>query len=500
MSIRTNFQIELNKLNYDTLHEAKTKYSQRFAKAMSQELESNGIRGNKQQKLDQLRYGISGDEGETSNFLKSKILKGAKEDSDYNLLVAPPDRAKKGDSKSGTYNTFKITVLRPFKFGKYAAKKGDICYILDNLKAKSNITDKMLTPDGLDLGGNSYKTLDEIKKVVSKKLSKHVKSNVISTVHEDFMLMLIDNLRTVKKEFNNVKDLTAGSSETLNFEGDFEAISSTDILKIAKDFGEILGGVYMLQKTGQSKLGLGFPIAANEPLVDFYIQGQGLSMKAGQGASASLSNVAKLIESNPKKWEKRMSTEDEKLMLNIVRIFGSETAFAGMFKVAELINCPGWNYLKELLGDNSLTYNKLSSKGLTEWVRTEFKNNPEETYDKFTTYFDRLNRRPAGWKDKESQIIDAIAREKGYGLIFSPLAYHVKDSLNDNKLLIDALASVIQKFDVLQLYIDLKISTKNKYQKYTLKRFADGKFIFNATPSVNDPTRNKFSFKMLKNK
>jgi hypothetical protein len=50
MSIRTNFQILLNKLDYDLVHEAKTKYSQQFAKAMSQELESNGIRGNKKTK------------------------------------------------------------------------------------------------------------------------------------------------------------------------------------------------------------------------------------------------------------------------------------------------------------------------------------------------------------------------------------------------------------------------------------------------------------------
>jgi hypothetical protein len=33
---------------------------------------------------------------------------------------------------------------------------------------------------------------------------------------------------------------------------------------------------------------------------------------------------------------------------------------------------------------------------------------------------------------------------------------------------------------------------------YTLKKFAEGKFLFNATPSVNLPTRNKFGFKMVK--
>ena len=254
----------------------------------------------------------------------------------------------------------------------------------------------------------------------------------------------------------------------------------------------------MLQNCNAEPNGLEFPIAANEPLIDFYIGGQGLSMKAGNGASASLSNVSKLIEQDPKKWEKLMSTDNEKLMLNVVRTFGNETAFSGMFKVAELINAPGWGYLKELLDKPNLKASDLDSKALTQWVRDEFTNDPDKAYDKFDKYFNRLGKSVDGWSNKELQIEDAIARDKGFGLVFSTLAYHVKDSLNNNSLLIDALGSVIQKFDVLQLYIDLKINTKKKYHKYLLKKFAEGKFLFNATPSVNMPTRNKFSFKMIK--
>ena len=39
-----------------------------------------------------------------------------------------------------------------------------------------------------------------------------------------------------------------------------------------------------------------------------------------------------------------------------------------------------------------------------------------------------------GWSNKELQIEDAIARDKGFGLVFSTLAYHVKDTLNNNSL------------------------------------------------------------------
>lgn len=488
--IRTRFQLAMN--------EAKQPYSQGLAKEIRDLLLKNKVRGNKVQKLDELRFGISGDSKQTTEYLSNVILKGINSQH-YTITFEGPDRAKKGDAKSGTYNTFKITILNPISVNGYKAQPGDAVYIIDNLKAQSNIQNKMLTPDGLGLGGKTFKNLDEVKKIVEAELGKLVKNESISEVHREFMVHLLEDLRQVKKQYNNITEVTAGATNQLYFKGDYsEYLSDSDVAKIAKDYGEILGGVYMLQLTGATGLGLQFPEAANEPLVDFYIDGQGLSMKAGQGASASLSNVAKLIEQDPQKWQQLMSTDNEKLMLQVVRLFGSESAFMGMFKVAQLIQCPGWEYLKELLDQPSLTASQLDAKSLTQWVRQYFTNSPDRAYAKFSTYFDRLNKRPDGWENKELQIQDAIQRKEGYGLLFSPLAYHVKDSLNDNDLLIDALASVVQKFDVLQLYIDLSINTRQKYQKYLLKKFAEGRFLFNATPSVNMPTRNKFSFKMVK--
>jgi hypothetical protein len=487
--IRTRFETAMNESNQ--------KYSQDLSKVIRDILLKNKIRGNKNQSLSELRFGISGESKTTTQYIKDNILKGIK-DIHYTITFEGPDRAKKGDAKSGTYNTYKITIINPVNVGKYKAKSGDITYIIDNLKAQSNIQNKMLTPDGLGLGGKQFKNLDEVKNIVGKKLKELVKDESISEPHREYMLLLIDSLRTISGT-TSVDELAVGLTDTIFYEGDYgDYISDSDVLKIAKDFGEILGGIYMLQSCNAEPNGLEFPIRANEPLIDFYIGGQGLSMKAGNGASASLSNVATLIEKDHKKWEKLMSTNEEKLMLNVVRTFGNETAFSGMFKVAELINAPGWEYLKELLDNPKLKASDLDSKALTQWVRDEFTNDPDAAYEKFDRYFNRLGKGVDGWSNKELQIEDAIARDKGFGLVFSTLAYHVKDTLNNNSLLIDALGSVVQKFDVLQLYIDLKINTKKKYHKYLLKKFAEGKFLFNATPSVNMPTRNKFSFKMVK--
>ena len=496
--IRHNFEAALLRID-----EAKQDYSQQLAKAIQKLLLKNKIEGNKNQNLGELRYAISGDAGKTEEFLRDRLLGKYKEGQDFTLSYEGPDRAKKGEAMSGTYNTHKIVILSPkVKLANYKAEPGDTVYIIDNLKAKSSITNKMLTPDGLGLGGKTYKDLGTLKSDVNSKLEEHVRNETISEPHREFMLDLFDGVtQNVKGVFGDIFDVTAGHTDTITFKsnGIEEHISDPDILKIAKDYGEILGGAYMFKLIGGGgALGLSFPTESNEPLVDFFIDGQSISMKAGGGAAPSLSNVGMLIARDPKKWESLMSTDEQKLMLNVVRTFHENEAAMGCFKVAELINCPGWNLMKQLLQRPKLAAKDIDKKELTAWIRTYFGEKPDEAYEAFDTYFKGLNKFPDGWNDKQTQIEDAIARKDGFGLIMSPLAYHVKDSLNDNTLLVDALGEVVQKFDVLQLYIDLKLNKTKQYQKYTLKKFAEGKFKFNATPSVNLPTRNKFGFKMIK--
>lgn len=477
----------------------KLPYSQDMAKEVRDLLLKNKIRGNKNQNLSELRFGISGDPAETQMWIAATVFPNV-DSKNYTLTYEAPDRAKKGEAKSGTYYTHKITIINPVKIGKYEAQPGDVVWIIDNLKAQSNIQNKMLTPDGLGLAGKTYKDSNSLKNDVDEALFKLVKDGNISEPHREFMLDLLDGvIASTKTEFGSMLDVIAGHSTVISFQTEItDQISDPDIAKIAKDFGEILGGAYMERLVSSTPLGLSFPTESNEPLVDFYIDGQSISMKAGGGAAPSLSNVGKLIQSNPKKWEKLMSSDAQKLMLNVVRNFHERTAAEGLFYVAELINAPGWTLLKQLMNKSSLTAKDCDKKTLNNFVRRFFIEKPDEAYEAFDTYFKGLGKYPDGWEDKQLQIDNAVERKEAFGLIFSPLAYHVKDTLNEDEFLIEALSEVVQKFDVLQLYIDLRINKGKKYQKYTLKKFAEGKFLFNATPSVNLPTRNKFGFKMVK--
>lgn len=477
----------------------KLPYSQDMAKEVRDLLLKNKIRGNKTQNLSELRFGISGDPAQTQMWIAASVFPNISGD-DYTLTYEAPDRAKKGEAKSGTYYTHKLTVINPIKIGKYDAQPGDIVWIIDNLKAQSNIQNKMLTPDGLGLAGKTYKDSNSLRSDVESALTKLVERENISEPHKEFMMDLLDGvIASTKTTFGAMVDVTAGHSTTITFETEItDQISDPDIAKIAKDFGEVLGGAYMERLVSSTPLGLSFPSESNEPLVDFYIDGQSISMKAGGGAAPSLSNVGSLIQANPSKWEKLMSSDAQKLMLNVVRNFHERTAAEGLFYVAELIEAPGWTLLKQLMEKPGLTAKDCDKRTLDNFVRRFFIEKPDEAYEAFDTYFKGLSKYPDGWEDKALQIENAIERKDAFGLIFSPLAYHVKDTLNEDKFLIEALSEVVQKFDVLQLYIDLRINKTKKYQMYTLKKFADGKFLFNATPSVNLPTRNKFGFKMVK--
>ena len=490
--IRVKFAAALNEAK-------KLPYSQDFSKQVRDLLIKNKIRGNKTQNLSELRFGVTGDPQETQIWLAATVFPNI-DGKNYTLTYEAPDRAKKGEAKSGTYYTHKITIVNPIKVGKYKAKPGDICWIIDNLKAQSNIQNKMLTPDGLGLGGKTYKDSTSLKNDVDQKLSALVKDENISEPHREFMLDLLDGvINSTKTSFGSMGDVVAGHSTTIAFTSQItDQISDPDIAKIAKDYGEILGGAYMERLVSNTPLGLSFPTESNEPLVDFYIDGQSISMKAGGGAAPSLSNIGNLIQKDPNKWEKLMSSDDQKLMLNVVRNFHERTAAEGLFYVAELIEAPGWTLLKQLMDNNGLTPKSCDKATLNTFVRDLFTKTPDKAYEKFDKYFKALGKYADGWDNKELQIENALARKEAFGLIFSPLAYHVKDTLNSNQFLIDALSEVVQKFDVLQLYIDLRINKTKKYQKYTLKKFAEGKFLFNATPSVNLPTRNKFGFKMVK--
>jgi hypothetical protein len=475
-------------------------YSPKLAKEVERILSKMGRPGNKKQDLFGLRFGISGDPVETEKYISNVIFKNV-DSSNYRLSWFEADRAKKGEAQSGTFNTHKIMIVNPTKVGKYLALPGDQIYIIDNLKAKSNIQNKMLTPDGLGLSGGKYLDTHKLRSHLVRAFDVLESRSVITPIHSEFMFTLFDDVvNNTKKKYNSVLEIPSKSPYVIDIKSDFSGgkISQPDIDKISKDFGEILGGAYLLCLVGPGELGLQFPYDSNEPMVDFYLNGQAISMKSGAGAAPSLANVGNVIRSDYEKWTNLMSNEDQKLMLDIVLTFHENEAMTGLFKVAELLNAPGWHLFKTLMGDANLKAEDIDKKKLNSKIIEMFEKTPDEAYDLFNAYFKGLNKFPDGWENKDLQIQNAIERPFPFGLVMSPLAYHVKDELNSNEALLDALEEVMQKFDVLQLYIDLKVGKTKSYQKYTIIPFAEGRFKFHSTTSVNQPTRNKFSVKMIK--
>ena len=109
--IRVKFAAALNEAK-------KLPYSQDLSKQVRDLLIKNKIRGNKTQNLSELRFGITGDPKETQIWLAATVFPNI-DGKNYTLTYESPDRAKKGEAKSGTYYTHKITIVNPIKVGKY---------------------------------------------------------------------------------------------------------------------------------------------------------------------------------------------------------------------------------------------------------------------------------------------------------------------------------------------------------------------------------------------
>ena len=77
-------------------------------------------------------------------------------------------------------------------------------------------------------------------------------------------------------------------------------IDPKSIKTIQKDFGEVLGWIFMFNLIGKTGSGLKFPTESNLELVDFFFNGLQISSKAGKGAKASAGGYITAIENSMK--------------------------------------------------------------------------------------------------------------------------------------------------------------------------------------------------------
>ena len=271
----------------------------------------------------------------------------------------------KTSNASGSFDSWEITMNTNCNWFGKNLESGKTYYII-NAKKTSNgvvtaIGDKDTTPKALSLTDIQYPTKNQA--IIATKEAIKAKINDEDCV--EFMNELIDVVD--KFETNKVgeaKDLANKETSytiTHDFSKYLEIIDRVSIGNIAKDFGEVLGGILMFNVTINHGAGLVFPDASNEAVVDFRFDKMDVSSKAGKkGATASASGYLNKMNAaiQMKDWKlNKKETDFVNNFSNVVlakqsegsntryckRSSGSAT-FSNTVVLLNTFNVKSWNY------------------------------------------------------------------------------------------------------------------------------------------------------------
>jgi hypothetical protein len=220
---------------------------------------------------------------------------------------------------SGKFESWELKFKKDVNFFGKVLKSGESYGVVSAVDftngVKQVIGDKDLTPDSLALSGD-YSTQTDIVSLSSSA----IKSRVHDLDYQQFCLELINAMQQHKKVFSSVDDIEGINQEFIikyDLSKYSNKIDAKSVKTIQKDFGEILGGIFMFSIIGKTGTGLSFPKESNMELVDFFFNGLQVSSKAGKGAKASASGYISAIEKSMElgKW---MLTPEESKVFNDV--------------------------------------------------------------------------------------------------------------------------------------------------------------------------------------
>ena len=434
-----------------------------------------------------LRYQLGTDPGKQITKIADKVLgKG-------NYAMADVKMGSK-DSASGSYPTIKVTVTKLTQ----NFKKGDFVLIVNQTgQENKTVTFKALTPVKLGIAGD-YKDLNSLVQATTRAVQKDKNLGKILTG------LVTDTANNTPASKSGLSKLRSGktnvplSKQTTQALG---SISKEDKNTIGKDFGEVLGGIFLGKMVGIKK-SLNFP-KGNEPLVDFYIDGYKISSKYEKGATASLTDLLKAIKPDQIKGDK-----DQYALYKALLPMMSETSPNAFIRVASAFpkDMPAIQTLASIIGVDSKS---LTSQDINDYIKKLFaktnaktaKQKNEVFFKKFGKLFAEMKRNPGKAGGVEWDTMKKKTGDNGYyGAITSPLSYYVADQMNTKPKFVQALKEIISKTGVKQMYLTFDLKEGGS-MGFDIRSFNDpnAKFKFDI-PSLStlNPTSSKLGFSLSK--
>ena len=452
----------------------------------NKEMQATGLKGTIKSGPAHIRYELGKDPSKIITKVGDKVIgKG-----NYAMTDEP---MKSKYSASNSYPTIKVTVTK----ASPNFKKGDFVLIVNQTgQDNKNITGKALTPTNLGIASD-YRDLNGLVRATVNAVSKDKNFGPILTgLTKDTE----KNTPVSKSGLSRLRDGKINvplSKQTIQL---VNSISKQDKNTIGKDFGEVLGAIFLGKHVG-IKQSLSFP-KGNAELVDFLIDGYKISSKYEKGATASLTDLIKEIKVDQIKGDKDQYALYKALQPML--LLKSPDAF---LKVAAAFpkDMPGIQTLARIVGGdpNNLTSESINDYLIRLFAKTNAKTSKQKDvafFKKFNPFFTEIKRSP-GKKGGQTVEWDEIKKKGGkyYGAITSPLSYYVADQLNTKPKFIKALKEIVSKTGVKQMYLTFGLGEGN--MTFNIRSFNDpnANFKFDIPSlSTKNPTSSKLGFSLTK--
>ena len=380
-------------------------------------------------------------------------------------------------------------------------------YLISNVnkakpgQAAPTIVGKALTPKGLGVQGN-YTTVKSAIDTVDAAIKSHEPAAypLLHNLIQDVIAgekILADSLAATP----TVNVDVALSKESI---AELQKVAPTDINTIGKDFGEILGGIYLSLSVGITST-LSWP-SGNFELVDFFLNGYGISSKYKKGAAASITGLIEDYKAIRKL--KKISPEEQKF-LDSISVF-TDTDLTGpdaFLKLAKLESesMPAINTLASILKIpiEEVTRQTINNNIVNLISKYDTKEKKTEAFKKrFNPLFKEIGHAPSGYGEtntsKDGKIDwSEFSSKNYYGLITSGFSYYICDRLNEVPRYLRILKGMAATTGVKQMYLDVFI--KEEKMTFSIKSFNDSKAKFKFhIPSIaaTNPTSSKLGFKL----
>lgn len=368
---------------------------------------------------------------------------------------------------------------------------------------------KEFTPEKLDLNGKEFSSATALVQSVSTGMKKLYGGDEFKEIRRYLSAFC---------EAIGGMPLTEGSQErfskTYTTNETFE-IAKSDVMILSKNFGEVLGALYISKTNKKMKL-IGFPSAGNEGLYDFYGKDKKgrkhyYSAKSAGGSSTSMENlnfITKNFKDN--KWLKEHMNE-MKVVNKLMNKPGSNTAK----NILDWFKAEQPNKIKQILSILSKAHKikSLEKVDLAIWLQ-ELRKDNKKGEKKFIqalekTYKDVLwdvGKKPKAQSSTLKDIFAADKKDFDGGYIIYPMGSYVVAYMNRDDIkrdsekpkkehkFIDAL-DMLMNFGsyISQINVDMHFPPESTTIK--ILKFSKNKFRFSYNGGAKYPNNRPIGFK-----